>query len=225
MQSPLKMLSTSEERYLKAIYKISQKKGNPVSTNDLADELSTSAASVTDMIKKLFEKKLVEYQRYQGTLLTNEGGRIATILVRKHRLWESFLVEKLGYGWDEVHELAEQLEHIQSETLVDRLEEFLDFPRFDPHGDPIPDRSGRFTLRAQQPMFSMNIAEKGEVVGVAIHDSQFLGFLGEMKIEIGTKFEVLDKFDYDGSMRLQIEENQPTLISPVIAKNIYVKKI
>lgn len=218
------MLTTSEERYLKAIYKIAQKKGNPVSTNDLAEELSTSAASVTDMIKKLFEKKLVDYQRYQGSLLTQEGGRVATILVRKHRLWESFLVDKLGFGWGEVHELAEQLEHIQSDQLIDRLEEFLDFPRFDPHGDPIPDRSGRFTLRTQQPLFSLCMGEVAEVVGVAIHDSQFLGFLGEMRIEIGTRFEVLEKFDYDGSMRIQIDDHQPTLISPIIAKNIYVKK-
>lgn len=218
------MLTKAEERYLKAIYKISQKKGNPVATNDLAEELNTSAASVTDMVKKLFEKQLVQYQRYQGTMLTNEGGRISTILVRKHRLWECFLVNKLGYDWAEVHELAEQLEHIQSDSLVDRLEEFLDFPRFDPHGDPIPDRTGRFTLRNQQPMYSLAVGEGGEVVGVAIHDSQFLNYLGEMSIEIGTRFEVLEKFEYDGSMRIHIEERLPTLISPVIAKNIYVKK-
>lgn len=219
------MLTKSEEKYLKAIYKISQKKGIPVSTNDLAAEISTSAASVTDMIKKLNEKKYVDYQRYQGTLLTVEGGRLATKLVRKHRLWECFLVEKLGYGWEEVHELAEQLEHIQSDDLVDRLEEFLDYPRFDPHGDPIPDRTGRFTLRTQQPLSSMSIDDRAEVVGVAIHDSQFLRFLGDMNIEIGIQLKILEKFEYDGSMRIRIDGSQPTLISPVIAKNIHVKKI
>ena len=219
------MLTISEERYLKAIYKISQKKGNPVATNDLAEELSTSAASVTDMIKKLFEKKYVDYQKYQGTILTAKGSKVATNLVRKHRLWESFLVDKLGYGWDEVHTMAEQLEHIHSDTLIDRLEEFLGFPRFDPHGDPIPDRSGKFTLRVQQPLTSLAIGDLAEVVGVAIHDSQFLNYLGEMQIEIGTRFEIQEKFEYDGSMRIQIEDQHPTLISPVIAKNIHVKKI
>lgn len=219
------MLTTSEEKYLKAIYKISQKKGIPVATNDLAEELSTSAASVTEMIKKLFEKKFVEYQRYQGTLLTNEGGKLATQLVRRHRLWECFLVEKLAYGWDEVHELADQLEHIKSDELVNRLEEFLDFPRFDPHGDPIPDRTGRFTIRAQFPLSTLNISDKAEVVGVAIHDSQFLRYLGEMNLEMGTQLEILERFEYDGSMRVQIDGHLPTLISPIIAKNIYVKKL
>lgn len=219
------MLTTSEEKYLKAIYKISQKKGIPVATNDLAEELSTSAASVTEMIKKLFEKKFVEYQRYQGTLLTTEGGKLATQLVRRHRLWECFLVEKLSYGWDEVHDLADQLEHIKSDELVNRLEEFLNFPRFDPHGDPIPDRTGRFTIRAQFPLSTLNISDKGEVVGVAIHDSQFLRYLGEMNLEIGTQLEILERFEYDGSMRVQIDGHLPTLISPIIAKNIHVKKI
>ncbi len=219
------MLTTSEEKYLKAIYKISQKKGIPVATNDLAEELSTSAASVTEMIKKLFEKKFVEYQRYQGTLLTTEGGKLATQLVRRHRLWECFLVEKLSYGWDEVHDLADQLEHIKSDELVNRLEEFLNFPRFDPHGDPIPDRTGRFTIRAQFPLSTLNISDKAEVVGVAIHDSQFLRYLGEMNLEIGTQLEILEKFEYDGSMRVQIDGHLPTLISPIIAKNIHVKKI
>lgn len=219
------MLTTSEEKYLKAIYKISQKKGIPVATNDLAEELSTSAASVTEMIKKLFEKKFVEYQRYQGTLLTTEGSKLATQLVRRHRLWECFLVEKLSYGWDEVHDLADQLEHIKSDELVNRLEEFLNFPRFDPHGDPIPDRTGRFTIRAQFPLSTLNISDKAEVVGVAIHDSQFLRYLGEMNLEIGTQLEILERFEYDGSMRVQIDGHLPTLISPIIAKNIHVKKI
>ncbi|NND33287.1 MAG: metal-dependent transcriptional regulator [Saprospiraceae bacterium] len=218
------MLSTSEENYLKALYKIAQVKGNPVSTNDLADELSTSAASVTDMIKKLFEKKLVDYQRYQGAVLTSEGGRLATELVRRHRLWECFLVEKLGYGWDEVHDLAEQLEHIKSVDLVDRLEEYLQFPRFDPHGDPIPDRHGKFTIRSQQLLCNLSQGDRAEVVGVALHDSQFLRFLGEMHLEIGCVLEVLEVFEYDSSMRIHIVPDTKTLISSILSKNIYVKK-
>lgn len=218
------MLTTSEENYLKALYKISQKKGNPVSTNDLAEELSTSAASVTDMIKKLFEKKMVDYQRYQGAILTAEGGRKATELVRRHRLWECFLVDHLRYGWDEVHELAEQLEHIKSKDLVNRLEEFLNFPRFDPHGDPIPDRKGRFTIRLQQPLCTLKLGDRAEVVGVALHDAQFLRFLGEMQLEIGAQLEVVEIFDYDSSMRIKIEPDSIILVSSVLSKNIHVKK-
>jgi len=218
------MLTTSEENYLKAIYKISQKKGVPVSTNDLARELSTSAASVTDMIKKLNQKSLVSYQPYQGTSLTDQGSRSATMLVRGHRIWEAFLVQKLNYGWDEVHDMAEQLEHIRSEDLVDRLEEFLGFPRFDPHGEPIPDRKGKFTLRSRVLLSSLEPGDHAEVIGVALHDSHFLKFLGDMHIEMGSNLEVMDAFDYDASMRIRIESHPTSMVSPAITQNIYVKK-
>ena len=137
--------STAEENYLKAIFKITEKEGKTATTNAIAAALNTTAASVTDMLKRLAEKDLINYEKYRGVQLSSGGEQIATILIRKHRLWEVFLVNKLGFAWDEVHELAEQLEHIQGEALVERLDEYLGRPQFDPHGDPIPDAEGRWT--------------------------------------------------------------------------------
>ena len=145
-------LSYAEENYLKAILKLSGSPDGTVSTNAIAAQLDTSAASVTDMLKKLSDKELITYQRYKGASLTDDGQRIATTLVRKHRLWEVFLVQSLGMTWDEVHEIAEELEHIQSDRLIDRLDHFLGHPKFDPHGDPIPNAQGKYTLRAQIPL-------------------------------------------------------------------------
>ena len=142
-------LSQAEENYLKAIYKISRQSGTLVSNNSISVEMNTSAASVTDMINRLSQKELIHYQKRKGVRLTDLGELTAIHLVRKHRLWETFLVEKLNFTWDEVHELAEQLEHIQSRELINRLDEFLDFPKYDPHGDPIPDENGRITERQQ----------------------------------------------------------------------------
>ncbi len=218
-------LSISEENYLKAIYKLSSQHGTPVPTNALAKELSTSAASVTDMIKRLHEKKMIDYTRYQGVALSEEGARIATNMIRRHRLWECFLVQKLNYDWVQVHDLAEQLEHIHSEDLIDRLEEFLEFPRFDPHGDPIPDKSGKFTIRAQYPINTLDVGDRAEVIGVGLHDAAFLKFLAELNIEIGSKIDLMEKFDYDDSHKVKINDSEPTILSPVISANIYVKKI
>ena len=140
--------SVSEENYIKAIYHI-QQSVDTVSTNALAEQLKTKPASVTDMLKKLKTKKLLHYEPYQGVRLTAEGRKLALGIVRKHRLWEFFLVEKLQFGWDEVHEVAEELEHISSKKLIDKLDAYLDFPRFDPHGGPIPDENGRWMYRTQ----------------------------------------------------------------------------
>ena len=136
------MFSQTEENYLKAIYSLSLKNEKLVSTNDIAKKLGTKASSVTDMLKKLADKKLVDYTKYHGTSLTKKGVKISLLIVRKHRLWETFLVEKLHFKWTEVHVLAEQLEHIKSEELTNRLEAFLEFPTHDPHGDPIPNKDG-----------------------------------------------------------------------------------
>lgn len=217
-------LSVSEENYLKAIFKITEQQGTPVPTNAIAGELKTSAASVTDMLKKLAEKDLVAYKKYQGALLTNSGRQHATHLVRKHRLWEFFLVEKLNFSWDVVHDMAEQLEHIQSDELIERLDAFLEYPKFDPHGDPIPDASGRFTIRSQQPVSRMSVGEKAVVIGVQNHDSQFLKFLGELNLGLGCEIEVLDKYDFDASMKVRINMDETHLISNTITNNVYVKR-
>ncbi|MDZ7612318.1 MAG: metal-dependent transcriptional regulator [Flavobacteriaceae bacterium] len=140
------MFSPSEENYLKAIYALQCDQGSPISTNLISEKICTKASSVTDMLKKLSAKNLVDYQKYQGVFLTDQGMKHALKVLRKHRLWEFFLVEKLNYKWEEVHVIAEQLEHINSESLVDNLDAFLGYPKFDPHGDPIPDKNGILSL-------------------------------------------------------------------------------
>jgi len=159
-------ISEAEENYLKAIFKISEKEDRPVSTSAIAAEMNTSAASVTDMIKKLSEKALVLHEKYRGVVLTDAGSGIAKKLIRKHRLWEVFLVNKLDFSWDEVHAIAEQLEHIHSDRLIERLDDFLGFPRFDPHGDPIPDAEGNMVLRKQVLLSELKEGNSCVIVGV-----------------------------------------------------------
>ena len=148
----LYMHTLTEENYLKAIYKLHEDKPDKINTNAIAGLVDTAPASVTDMLRKLADKKLIRYAKYQGVSLTATGKKAAVSVIRKHRLWELFLVEKLGYSWDEVHEIAEQLEHIHSDSLVSRLSTFLGNPRMDPHGDPIPDENGNFHSRKSIPL-------------------------------------------------------------------------
>ena len=204
-------ISYTEENYLKAIFKISEKEGKAASTNAISGEMQTSAASVTDMIKRLSEKELINYERYKGVTLTPSGNKLATSLIRKHRLWEVFLVEKLGFSWDEVHEIAEQLEHIQSIELVKRLDEFLGHPRFDPHGDPIPDADGNFAFRKQVPLNDLKPSESGVIVGVQDHSTSFLQYLDRLSLVLGTEVKVLEKFEYDESMKILLNQKEMIL--------------
>jgi DtxR family Mn-dependent transcriptional regulator len=151
--------STTEENYIKAIFHLQHADGN-VTTNEVAAELNTKAASVTDMLKKLKQKKILNYEKYKGFRLSGEGKKIALNIVRKHRLWEFFLVEKLDFGWDEVHEMAEELEHLTSTKLIDKLDAFLGFPKFDPHGDPIPDVNGKMTTKKQINLIDLPLLQK-----------------------------------------------------------------
>lgn len=217
------MYSHTEENYLKAIYKLSAQDDDNVSTNAIAEVLQTKAASVTDMIKKLSDKKLLRYEKYKGVMLTDKGRRVAVDTVRKHRLWECFLYDKLKFGWDEVHEIAEQLEHIQSDALIDKLDEFLDFPSHDPHGDPIPSKSGvvkksNFVLlcdaQMEQPMV---------MSGVADHSPVFLQHLNKIAMILGTEFKITDKNEYDGSVEVTIKGGKVLHLSKDVAKNILVK--
>lgn len=217
-------LSHTEENYLKAVFKISERKGKPASTNAISQVMDTSAASVTDMVKRLSEKGLIHYERYRGAALTEEGARIATHLVRKHRLWESFLVDHLHFTWDEVHEIAEQLEHIKSPTLVERLDEFLGFPKFDPHGDPIPDAEGNFTFRKQALLSDLKENERGVVVGVQDHSTAFLQYLDRMELVLGTKIEVLERFDYDESVKVRIAEEREQILSKKVSQHLFVQR-
>lgn len=216
--------SYTEENYLKAIFKVSEQLEKPVSTNAIAAEMTTSAASVSDMLKRLRDKELINYEKYKGVTLTQSGHRIATRLVRRHRLWEVFLVEKLDFSWDEIHDIAEELEHIDSQKLTNQLDAFLGFPKFDPHGDPIPDENGKFTTR-KQILLSDAKASKGIIVGVNEHSTPFLQQLDRLKLVLGTTVEILEKFEYDGSLHIRINEGAKQTISGKMAQNIFIKTI
>lgn len=214
------MNTLAEENYLKTIYHLSM---NDISagTNQIAAQLNTKASSVTDMLKKLAEKGLINYVPYQGVNLTNEGSRIAVNIIRKHRLWEYFLVEKLHFKWDEVHEMAEELEHISSAELINRLDEFMGFPEFDPHGDPIPDCNGLFKQQRMRPLSSVGLNDGGVIGGVGDHSGTFLQYLEKQGLTIGTSITVFDIITYDRSMVLQIE-NKQIQISHEAADNLLI---
>lgn len=204
------MGTPAEENYLKAVYKLSEK-DQSVSTNDLAQILSTSPASVTDMVKRLSEKKLLNHQPYKGVRLTSSGKKMALEIVRKHRLWEVFLAEKLNISWDSIHDIAEQLEHIQAPELIQKLDAFLGFPRFDPHGDPIPDESGMLVERETLLLSQAIPGSLLQVAGVLLHSTEFLSYLDKLHLKIGTKIEVLEIIAFDQSMLVSIGKRQLTL--------------
>ncbi len=216
------MLSKSEENYLKAIFHLSIKTEKGISTNAIAQQLDTKASSVTDMVKRLAEKELVFYKKYQGVELTASGEKIAANVIRKHRLWEVLLVEKFNFNWDEVHEVAEQLEHIHSEKLINELDAFLGHPKYDPHGDPIPDKEGNINFVEKALLSTIAITEKALCVGVKDTSSDFLRYLDKQGIALGKEIKVLEKEAFDNSMQIEIEGNQ-FVISQQIANNIYVK--
>ena len=217
-------MTRAEENYLKALYHLSDGDDALVSTTELADHIETKPSSATDMLQKLHEKSLVAYTKYKGAKLSAEGRQKASQIVRKHRLWEVFLVDKLDFGWEEVHEIAEQLEHIKSPELVERLDEFLGCPRTDPHGDPIPDHKGHVvtiqkSLLADQPLESSAI-----LMGIKDSDADFLRYLSQKNIKLGSCIRVLDKEPFDQSMTIEID-GQMHFISKTISTNIYVQAL
>lgn len=214
--------STSEENYIKAIYHL-QKEDGTVTTNELARELNTRPASVTDMMKKLKVKKLLHYEAYQGFRLSNEGRKVALNIIRRHRLWEFFLAEKLKFSWDEVHEVAEDLEHVSSKKLIDKLDEFLGFPRVDPHGDPIPDPDGKIETSRQVSLQDLPLNKPAIVSHVSDQSTEILELLRHKNIRIGTRLEVKRKFDFDHSMEVKMGRQPIFTISEQLAKNIFVK--
>lgn len=219
------MNSYTEENYLKAIFKLSRGNQNTVSTNAVADELETKASSVTDMVKKLNDKKLVSYIPYKGVKLTTSGQKIAISVIRKHRLWEVFLVEKLNFKWDEVHDIAEQLEHIQSQELVERLNDFLGQPKYDPHGDPIPDKDGNIIRHKEETVADLQLNEKAIIVGVKEHSKSFLNYLDQLGLILGTELLVNSIVEFDGSANITINNKSQITISSQASKNLYIKKI
>jgi len=213
--------SVSEENYIKAIFHL-QKDQYTVTTNALAERLNTKPASVTDMMKKLKAKKLLHYQPYQGFRLSNEGRKVALDIIRRHRLWEFFLAEKLKFKWDEVHAVAEDLEHVSSKKLIDKLDEFLGNPKFDPHGDPIPDSLGKMENSAQINLTELPVNKPAEVCRVINQSDELLELLQHKKINIGTKLEVKRKFGFDHSIEIKLRQQPSFSISEQLAKNIYV---
>jgi len=217
------MFTSSEENYLKAIYHLGLLAKKGVSTNAIAKKLDTKASSVTDMVKKLADKKVLIYQKYQGVTLTKEGKKIAALIIRKHRLWEVFLVEKLNFNWDEVHDVAEQLEHIKSPKLIDEIDALLGFPTVDPHGDPIPDKEGEITIRKKVKLSALK--ENDETVLLAVEDSSddFLRYLNKKKIAIGNTIKILHIEPFDNSTLVQINDVE-LLITNEVAENLLVKE-
>jgi len=218
------MFSLSEENYLKTIFHLEKIYSGGVSTNALAGEMETKASSVTDMLKKLSEKKLVKYRKYQGVQLSDKGHKAAVEVIRKHRLWEVFLVEKLNFSWDEVHDIAEQLEHIKSEKLTQELDKFLEFPKRDPHGDPIPDAEGNFRIANKVLLADLEEGESGICVGVKDSSTEFLQYLDKNNIALGKSFTVVHREAYDESLFIKIND-EDLHVSKSISNNLFVKPV
>lgn len=216
------MLSYTEENYLKAIYHLSDSGSKAVLTSEIADTMNTKAASVTDMIKKLSNKNLIAYEKYYGVKITRQGRHEALMVVRKHRLWETFLVQKLQFSWDEVHDVAEQLEHIQSSLLIEKLDEFLEFPTVDPHGHPIPDKSGKIAEVRQVPLSECSGKKKIMVRSVKHGSPSFLQYLSKIGVYIGANVSILDKVEFDGSLEIMIDSKKKVFISREAAQNLLV---
>jgi DtxR family Mn-dependent transcriptional regulator len=214
-------MTLSEENYLKTIYHLTSVSDAEVSTNAIAEKMETKASSVTDMLKKLSEKDWVNYKKYQGVSLTQKGQLAAKMIVRKHRLWEVFLVNKLGFAWDEVHDIAEQLEHIKSEQLTNKLDDFLDNPSKDPHGDAIPDRNGKIIAIEKVLLSEVLPNQNCQCVGVKDSSAPFLKYLDNNKIALGTVIKMLSKEAFDLSLKIEIDQKE-MVVSHKIASNLYV---
>ena len=215
------MNSQSEEDYLKAVYHL-QKENKSVSTNAIASYLEMKPSSVSDMLKKLADKKLIYYKKYKGSSLTKKGKLIALSIIRKHRLWETFLVDKLGFGWGHVHNIAEQLEHIDSEELIDKLDAFLQFPKYDPHGDPIPGKDGMVEALNQKLLIELQNSDKGIITGVKKGTPSLLNYLDKEKIKLGDSIKVLEIREFDGSFLILIN-GKKIMLSEKICQNLLLE--
>ncbi len=212
----------SEENYLKAIYRLSKKGAKKILPNSIAEAVNVNPASVVDMIKKLVRKNFINYSRKEGAILTANGAQIALSIVRSHRLWEVFLVEKLGFSWGQIHDIAEQLEHVKHPDLVDKLENFLDFPAFDPHGDPIPNKQGDYPVSKKIFLSGVELGNECKVISVSDENTDFLHYLEKLSIKIGTKIKVIEKNSFDDSLSIQVEINTPIFVSQKFADSLYV---
>lgn len=214
--------SFTEENYLKAIYKLQETNGEIVATSALAQVMEVHAPSVTDMLKRMAAKKLVIYQKSKGFKLTEKGKQVAVGIIRKHRLWEVFLVDKLGFRWDEVHTIAEELEHIQSDTLIEKLDKYLGFPKADPHGDPIPDSNGVLPKSKSVLLSSLQTGEQGKFTGVADHSAAFLSYLDKIGLSLGDIIKVKAVEEFDKTYTLQLKGKIEAVVSFKVANSLLV---
>ncbi|MDB5125826.1 metal-dependent transcriptional regulator [Mucilaginibacter sp.] len=216
------MHTLSEENYLKCIYRLGQDKGQKITPTAIAESLGNNPASVVDMIRKLTDKQLIVYDKKKGVELTAQGQKDATLIVRRHRLWEVFLLEKLGYHWDEIHDIAEELEHIKDATLADRLDKFLGFPEYDPHGDPIPKANGKMAKRYSTTLADLKPGSQCRVAAVKDTTSAFLQYLIKLDINIGTKIQLIEKISFDSSLVISIDGNERTTVSQKFGESLLI---
>lgn len=216
------MISLTEENYLKAMFNLSQVTGE-VFVNDLSKELDIKMPSVTSMVKRLASKNLVNYQSYKPLTLTEKGEKLALSIIRKHRLTEMFLVEKMGFGWEEVHEVAEQIEHIHSPKFFAKMDEMLGYPTVDPHGSPIPDSHGNIHQKTYQNLANFNKGDKVKFVAVNNSSDDFLKFLNSKEINLGLVLEILDKEEFDHSMTISFND-KTIVLSQKVTQKILVEK-
>lgn len=216
-------MTSSEENYLKTIYHLETMKPGSVLTSQIADKMNTTSASVTDMIKRLSEKNLIDYERYRGVRMTRKGERMALGVIRRHRLWEVFLTDILKFKWDEVHELAEELEHVSSDELISRLDSYLGHPRFDPHGDPIPDGSGKLSQPAGESLSELDAGQEVYLYGVSDHTPTFLRFLEKKGLKPGVRFLILERDEFDHSLLIRFNGGETTYLSHQAAQQLLIR--
>jgi DtxR family Mn-dependent transcriptional regulator len=216
------MQTLSEENYLKIIYSLDKQGVKKVTPTAISKALVNNPASVIDMLKRLVDKKLIMYDKTKGAKLTSAGKVIAISVVRRHRLWEVFLAEKLAYEWDQVHDIAEQMEHIRSPDLADRLDKFLGFPKYDPHGDPIPSANGEMVSVSRLLLEEAAVGKTYKVIGVKDSNPEFLQYLKRLDIGIGTTITIKEKITFDNSLMIQIGKNRETSVSRVFSQNLLI---
>jgi DtxR family Mn-dependent transcriptional regulator len=214
------MTNSIWENYLKAIYKLTSKNPDGGFTNDIAFELNVKPSSVSEVLKKLSENLYINYTKYKAVTLTDTGKQIALKTIRKHRLWEVFLVEKLGYKWDEIHPMAEELEHIHFDDLTERLAVFLGNPQLDPHGDPIPDSNGNMIVNKSIKLTAVKLGETVAMTGIDHDSPAFLRHLNRLGLTLGTKLTILEIVEFDKSMLVRMNEENEFYLSAEIASNI-----
>ena len=215
------MISLTEENYLKVLYRLLQDK-QEITVKDIAEQLSIKMPTVNSMIKKLAQKKLLKYEKYKAIELTEKGKKQALLILRKHRLIELFLKDIMGLGWEEVHDIAEQVEHIQSELFFTRIDEMLGNPQFDPHGEPIPDANGKLPIYKTSPLSEGMPEKKYKLAGVTNHDTSFLTYLDSLGISIGSSIEIIQVQSFDRSMSVFVNGKINTIFSFTVCRNLQV---